>query len=103
MSPPAIFVELVPSTPSDPNKDAPDGDGLLRLSIEPGQTLAQALYLSDRLRPPVLCSGLACCGRCRVRVLNGAQASSAISDAEKRFFPGRCSRKAGGSDAGKRL
>ena len=34
-----------------------------------GQTVAQAVYLSGLFRPPALCSGLARCGRCRMRFL----------------------------------
>ena len=42
-----------------------------RIACRPGQTLAQALYLSGHFAPPALCSGLATCGRCRVRVTDG--------------------------------
>ena len=49
------------------------GEGALepRIPCRPGQTLAQTLYLSGHFAPPALCSGLATCGRCRVRVTNG--------------------------------
>jgi uncharacterized 2Fe-2S/4Fe-4S cluster protein (DUF4445 family) len=39
----------------------------LRLICLPG-TLAQTIYLSGLFAPPALCSGLAACGRCRVRI-----------------------------------
>ena len=43
-------------------------DGLfLELPIAEGDTLARAIWLSPEVRPPALCSGLGCCGRCRVR------------------------------------
>lgn len=34
-----------------------------------GQTLAQAVYMSGLFPPPSLCSGLARCGRCRMRLI----------------------------------
>ena len=37
----------------------------------PDQTLAQAIWLSGRVPPPPLCSGLGRCGRCRVRLSGG--------------------------------
>ncbi len=40
-----------------------------RISYLPGQTLAQAIYLSGYFSPPALCSGLGRCGRCRVRII----------------------------------
>lgn len=40
----------------------------------PGQTLAQAIWLSGRTPAPPLCSGLGHCGRCRVRFLSPAPA-----------------------------
>ncbi|MDR2161683.1 MAG: ASKHA domain-containing protein [Desulfovibrio sp.] len=36
--------------------------------FEPGQTLAQAVYLSGLFQAPALCSGLGRCGRCRARL-----------------------------------
>jgi uncharacterized 2Fe-2S/4Fe-4S cluster protein (DUF4445 family) len=42
-------------------------DGVLELPVRPGETLAQALYLSGRLESPALCAGLGRCGQCRVR------------------------------------
>ena len=52
------------------------GEGPLepRIACQPGQTLAQAIYLSGHFAPPALCSGLATCGRCRVRVTDGRPA-----------------------------
>lgn len=41
-----------------------------RIVYAAGQTLAQAVYLSGCFAPPVLCSGLAHCGRCRMRILS---------------------------------
>ncbi|MDR2488108.1 MAG: ASKHA domain-containing protein [Desulfovibrio sp.] len=52
-------------------KESFDGtDAALASPVEyqAGQTLAQAIYLSGLYAPPALCSGLAACGRCRVRV-----------------------------------
>ena len=42
---------------------------ILELPCSEG-TLARALWLSPHLRPPALCSGLGCCGRCRVVFLS---------------------------------
>ena len=47
----------------------PDGR-LLELSHAEGDSLARAIWLSQDLRPPALCSGLGRCGRCRVRFLS---------------------------------
>jgi uncharacterized 2Fe-2S/4Fe-4S cluster protein (DUF4445 family) len=54
------------------------------VSFSPGQTLAQAVYLSGRVQPPALCSGLACCGRCRMR-LDDAPPPNAAD--RRRFSP----------------
>lgn len=64
-----------------------DSSGLNHiLLVEAGQTLAQTIWLSGQLSPPALCSGLGCCGACRVRFLEGApepcDADSAILGAE---------------------
>ena len=64
----------------------PAGTGELPLVFSPGQTLAQAIYLSGIVRPPVLCSGLARCGRCRVKVLEQAGEGHAVLPAEEGFF-----------------
>ena len=58
---------------AEPAGPTPAGEGALepRIACLPGQTLAQALYLSGHFAPPALCSGLATCGRCRVRVTDG--------------------------------
>lgn len=47
-------------------------DEILTLDAVPGQTLAQALWLSGGLPAPPLCSGLGRCGRCRVRFIRHA-------------------------------
>ena len=39
---------------------------ILDLPCVQGDTLARAIWLFPGLRPPALCSGLGCCGRCRV-------------------------------------
>lgn len=59
--------------------------------FEPGQTLAQAVYLAGFFVPPALCSGLGRCGRCRVRILpleggNSSGFSPPLPE-EERFFP----------------
>lgn len=46
----------------------------LACEFQTGQTLAQAVYLSGLLEVPPLCSGLAACGRCRLRFTTGAPA-----------------------------
>ena len=40
------------------------------ISFEPGDTLAEAVYLSGKFAPPPLCSGLGRCGLCRMRFLS---------------------------------
>ncbi len=49
-----------------------DAGEILTLDAAPGQTLAQALWLSGELPAPPLCSGLGRCGRCRVRFIRHA-------------------------------
>ena len=56
-----------PAGPPRAGENAPEP----RIACRPGQTLAQALYLSGHFAPPALCSGLATCGRCRVRMTDG--------------------------------
>lgn len=56
------------STGNGPPDDCED-NAVLPVSFVPGQTLAQAVYLSGLFPPPALCSGLARCGRCRMRLL----------------------------------
>lgn len=50
------------------------------ISFEPGDTLAEAVYLSGKFAPPPLCSGLGRCGLCRVRFLSAPP--SALPDDE---------------------
>ncbi len=50
----------------------PTTGGQYTVGFRPGQTLAQAIYLSGFFVPPALCSGLGRCGRCRVRFLRDA-------------------------------
>jgi len=45
-------------------------DRILELPCSEGDTLARAIWLFPGIRPPALCSGLGCCGRCRVRFLS---------------------------------
>lgn len=52
----------------------------------PDQTLAQAIWLSGRVPPPPLCSGLGRCGRCRVRFDSPAPAPL---PAEESLLPAR--------------
>lgn len=54
--------------PNAAGLDAGGPGALVRVPYAEGQTLAQAVYLSGRVAPPVLCSGLARCGRCRMRL-----------------------------------
>ena len=49
--------------------DAPALSGLPVVFYTAGQTVAQAVYLSGLFLPPALCSGLARCGRCRMRLM----------------------------------
>ena len=62
-------------------------DSLARTHIlyQRGQTLAQAVYMSGRFAPPPLCSGMASCGRCRLRLIDGATTPDPAS-AELLFF-----------------
>lgn len=76
-----VFV-LFPRTEPPPAQD--DGRGH-SLAYEPDQTLAEALYLSGRVRPPGLCSGLARCGRCALRVLYSPSPCTP-TEADERFF-----------------
>lgn len=46
-----------------------EGD-VIAVAIHPGDTLAQAVYLSGAFAPRPLCSGLGKCGLCRVRFLS---------------------------------
>ena len=61
---PLLFVELPPDA-----RQAQTAH-VRPISYAAGQTLAQAVYLSGFFRPPVLCSGLSLCGRCRMRILS---------------------------------
>ena len=59
-------------TQADPGRaDDDTGSPEFRVACRPGQTLAQAIYLSGHVASPALCSGLGACGRCRVRVIGG--------------------------------
>ncbi|SKA76221.1 ASKHA domain-containing protein [Desulfobaculum bizertense] len=51
------------------------------MSCEPGQTLAQGLFLSGYWKTPVLCSGVGLCGRCRLRFLSPAPAPDSADEA----------------------
>ena len=66
---PAGIVETAADVPDQLAHEA----GVLefRVTCGPGQTLAQAIYLSGHVASPALCSGLGVCGRCRVRVIGG--------------------------------
>ena len=52
------------------------------ITYEPGQTLAQAVYLSGIAEPPALCSGISLCGRCRLRILSSHIPASLAPAAE---------------------
>lgn len=62
---------------------APDREPIL-VEAQPGQSFAQAIWLSHSISPKPLCSGLALCGRCRVRFLN-TDRPEPVPD-EERFF-----------------
>ena len=55
------------------------------IAFLPGQTMAQAVYLSGNFAPPALCSGLAACGRCRMRVLTPEHAPAPTETDRRRF------------------
>lgn len=56
--------------PPENTPASPVGEENLRtLFFFPGQTLAQAVYLSGAVAPKALCSGIGRCGRCRVLIL----------------------------------
>ena len=44
----------------------------ISVTFLPGQTLAQAIYLSGKFLPPALCSGLGTCGQCTVQFISTA-------------------------------
>ena len=51
-------------------------DGKSRyIAVQPGDTLAQAVYLSGIFAPRPLCSGLGSCGLCRMRFVSAAPAA----------------------------
>lgn len=54
-------------------------------ACQPEQSLARAVYLSGHFAPPPLCSGLAACGRCRMRIDTDALRPSPVP-AEQRLF-----------------
>lgn len=62
---------------------APPETGAVPIACRAGQTVAQALYLSGRVEAPALCSGLALCGRCKVRFSAAPPRPSAV---DERFF-----------------
>ena len=51
------------------------------VAIHPGDTLAQAVYLSGAFAPRPLCSGLGKCGLCRVRFLSAPPVPTPEDDA----------------------
>ena len=53
------------------------GEACLELSVEENSTLAGTIWLSGAVRPPALCSGLGCCGKCRVRFISAPPESCA--------------------------
>lgn len=56
---------------AQPDPAAPcSGPAPLSISYYPGQSLAAAVYLSGKIAPVPLCSGMALCGRCRMRILS---------------------------------
>lgn len=80
-----------PDTPLHPIPGSSSGEpshtfsGVCRIACGNGYTLAQAVYLSGLFTPPVLCSGLAHCGRCRMRILD-ASSMPEPGEAERRCF-----------------
>lgn len=64
-------VRLVPATDEEDRRAGlpPEDKTRCRIAYSAGQTVAQAVYLSGLFRPPALCSGLARCGRCRMRLI----------------------------------
>lgn len=71
-APPLSEPETIGPEKAGPEKAAPESAHpdrpVLPVFYTPGQTLAQAVYLSGLVRPPALCSGLSLCGRCRMRL-----------------------------------
>ena len=67
----SYIIAFSAAAPNDPVECRESGnalDGVITLSFRSEQTIAQAVYLSGMFQPPVLCSGLARCGRCRMRI-----------------------------------
>ena len=63
-----VFSSAAPKGSAECRESGNGLDGVITLSFRSGQSIAQAVYLSGMFQPPVLCSGLARCGRCRMRV-----------------------------------
>lgn len=57
-----------------------------RIRFRKGQTLAQVVFLSGLFQPPVLCAGLALCGRCRMRVRDANGSPPPPTEADEDFF-----------------
>ena len=66
----------MPSAPSPAQTSGP-----WPLSFEPGQTVAQAVYLSGLVEPPSLCSGLGQCGKCRMRLYHSEEPQMLVAEA----------------------
>lgn len=67
-------------------EQAPAHSPELRVRFRKGQTLAQAVFLSGLFQPPVLCAGLALCGRCRMRVKDAGGSPPPPTEADEEFF-----------------
>lgn len=86
---PPFIVKLVPDSPvgsKTASRPGENSSGIWRIPHAEGQTLAQAVYLSGCFTPPALCSGLALCGRCRMRVLSPENPLNPTA-ADRDFFP----------------
>lgn len=82
-------IRLVPASEEEATSAVlpPETREIPRIAYSDKQTIAQAVYLSGLFRPPALCSGLARCGRCRMRLIPPAGASlAAPTVAEQHCF-----------------
>lgn len=82
-----LLAEFFPA--DEPSASCGSTETVFRIPCTPGQTAAQAVYLSGCFSPPPLCSGLAHCKRCRMRFVPGPDGTPPVPppcDADLRSF-----------------
>ncbi|MDR0339525.1 MAG: ASKHA domain-containing protein [Desulfovibrio sp.] len=65
----SVLLKLLPGDSGFNSEDGPDGTGAPEVRYGAGESLSEAVYLSGLVEPPALCSGIARCGRCRMRIV----------------------------------